>query len=132
MTLTVNAARTVATRSASRREDALEDLSPPTTPNDGPHAPIEAADVRRAVLSAAGELTERERLVFLLRDVQGLDAATVGEALGITAVTVRRLSGNARAKVIEWLRRHRPELLLGRPGAATVDPEECGEKSPPL
>ena len=56
-------------------------------------------------------LTEREREVMILRDLQDLDSATIAEALEITPVTVRRLSGEARRKVVEWMRRHRPDWI---------------------
>lgn len=127
VTITINVARSHAGRRAARREDGIagEELAQPST-TPSPHAPLEAADVRAALLLASEELTERERLVFRLRDLQGFDVAVVGDALGITAVTVRRLSGNARAKVVAWLRAHRPELLPGQLGESQAD--TTGEK----
>ncbi|GAB4224806.1 MAG: sigma-70 family RNA polymerase sigma factor [Acidobacteriota bacterium] len=110
--IAVNAARTERGRRGRRREDVLE-AARDRAGGAGPGAAVHADDVRRALLAASATLTERERLVFRLRDLEGLEAPVVAEALGIAAVTVRRLSGNARSKVIAWLRIHRPELVDG-------------------
>lgn len=127
VTITVNTARTHVARRSARREEALPASDPrDLTPSSDPGTGLEARDVRSALAEAASTLTERERLVFQLRDIQGLDAALVGEALGITPVTVRRLSGNGRAKVVDWLRRNRPELLgvLAPSDGRTIEEEK--------
>lgn len=108
--ITVNAARNHLARSPARREDGLDRAAPQQAPDDDPSRDLEAADLRRALEEAVGELTEREREVFLLRDLEGLAVPLIAEALGIAEVTVRRMSGKARLRVVAWVRRHRPEL----------------------
>lgn len=109
--LTLNAARSARTRSPRRREDALEaagaGLSAPPEQGRG----VEEAQLRTALAEAVLVLGEREREVFLLRDVEGLDVAVLAEVFQVAEVTVRRQSSEARRKVTAWFRTHRPELL---------------------
>lgn len=67
-----------------------------------------------AIEQALGTLTERERVCFVLRDVEEMDSAQVAETLGISPVTVRRFCGIARGKIADALRQRfgRPEELL--------------------
>lgn len=109
--LTVNAARSHASRNPARRESSIESAAEYEAGRGNPHSDMEAADARRVLREAADALTEREREVFLLRDVQGLPVALIAEALAVAPVTVRRLSSNGRAKVVAWIREHRPEML---------------------
>ncbi len=115
--LTLNAARNRVTRRPERREDELtaESVWPADSASD-PAAALQQRELRAALLEAMAGLPQRAREVFLLRDVNGLETAWVAEAMGITDVTVRRLSGEARERVVQWLRVHRPELAgaLGR------------------
>lgn len=107
--LTVNAARTQVARRPQRREDELDEST--ADPGRGPAAAVVQRQLREALNTAVGTLPEREREVFLLRDLEGLDAAVVAEALGISEITVRRQSCEARKKVAAWFRAHRPELI---------------------
>ena len=111
--IAVNVSRSQRGRRARRREERLEAAADREGRGPRTGAALHAEDVRRALLDASAALTERERLVFRLRDLEGLEVSVVAGALGIAPVTVRRLSGNARGKVVAWLRRHRPELVAG-------------------
>ncbi len=111
MRLTINAARRHMARRAARREQNLAaDWSVPDASAD-PARPIEQAQRKAALDAAIADLPEREREVFLLRDLQGIDVPVIAEALGISEVTVRRQSTEARRKVAAWLRAHHPEFL---------------------
>ncbi len=70
-------------------------------------------DLARRLESALGLLTDRERAVFVLKEVEGLETREVARALGIAQITVRRHLGLARAR----LRR----ALGGPPGEAEGD-----------
>ncbi|MFN7966109.1 MAG: sigma-70 family RNA polymerase sigma factor [Acidobacteriota bacterium] len=115
--LTLNAARNRVARRPERREDELgaEAVWPADRKSD-PSAALRQRELRAALLEAMAGLPQRAREVFLLREVNGLETAWVAEAMGITEVTVRRLASEARLRVTEWLRVHRPELVvdLGR------------------
>lgn len=50
------------------------------------------------------QLTDRERVCFVLREVEGEEVAAIAESLGISPVTVRRFCSIARAKIAEALR----------------------------
>ena len=53
-------------------------------------------DLRRRLGLAMNVLSERERAVFVLRELEGLTTREVARSLGITGVTVRRHLGRAR------------------------------------
>ena len=53
-------------------------------------------DLARRLLACLVALSERERAVFVLRELVGLDTGDVARALGITSITVRRHLGRAR------------------------------------
>jgi RNA polymerase sigma-70 factor (ECF subfamily) len=53
-------------------------------------------DLRRRLELAMDVLSERERAVFVLRELEGLTTREVARSLGITGVTVRRHLGRAR------------------------------------
>ena len=63
----------------------------------------EAHYLRIALEGALGSLSSRERAVFVLRELEGLESRDVARALGITTITVRRHLGRARARLQEIL-----------------------------
>jgi RNA polymerase sigma-70 factor (ECF subfamily) len=81
----------------------------------------QAADrqLRGAVESALDRLTEEQREVLLLRDMEGLSAPEVAEALGLEVQAVKSRLHRARAALREALRgtleRHAPAPLPGCP-----------------
>lgn len=76
--------------------EALED-SPHEAP--GPHEDAETRDLRNRLEAALATLSERERAVFVLKELEGLDTVEVAVALGITRITVRRHLSLARARL---------------------------------
>jgi RNA polymerase sigma-70 factor (ECF subfamily) len=93
--ITVNAARDHHARIQRSRLVPVEVLVEPEDPTEG----AEAAD-RRILLAQVGRLLEllspREREVFVLRDLEGLDVDEVAEALELAPPTVRRHLARAR------------------------------------
>jgi RNA polymerase sigma-70 factor (ECF subfamily) len=100
--VSVNAVRDYRDRAGRlRREEAPWTAALEDSP--GPEAlPDEELDRRRVLgrLEAAlHELSERERAVFVLRELEGLDTKDVAAALGITRITVRRHLALARGRL---------------------------------
>ena len=60
---------------------------------------VELQDRRHRLEVALGQISERERAVFVLREMEGLESREVAGALGITRITVRRHLGLARRRL---------------------------------
>lgn len=75
----------------------------------GPGEIFDQRDSRRRLETALLRISERERAVFVLRELEGLDTPQVARALGITRITVRRHLGRARAHLRELLARGGPD-----------------------
>lgn len=80
------AARNVSLDAEGAPEPAVESRAP-------------AADLARRLEAALETLTERERAVFVLRELEGLETVAVARALGVTQITVRRHLGLARERL---------------------------------
>jgi RNA polymerase sigma-70 factor (ECF subfamily) len=70
----------------------------------GPEREAEGRSLRDRLEAALGALSERERAVFVLKELEGQETPDVARALGITRITVRRHLGRARVRL---------RLLLG-------------------
>ncbi len=89
-------------RSRSRRTDdaPLPEQEPEAAPAPGGAAEtVAAAELRDRLHAALGLLSDRERAVFVLREIEGLDGRSVARVLGITQITVRRHLGRARRRL---------------------------------
>jgi RNA polymerase sigma-70 factor (ECF subfamily) len=71
-------------------------------PDEGAEGP--RIQLARRLESALAELTERERAVFVLKELEGLESSEVAQALGISSITVRRHLGQARERLQKKLR----------------------------
>jgi RNA polymerase sigma-70 factor (ECF subfamily) len=69
-----------------------------------PESLAQAADFKRALAAALGELGEPYKSVVVLHEVQGLAHQEISEALGIPEVTVRVHLHRGRKKLREQLR----------------------------
>ena len=100
--VTVNAAHDYRTRRGRRAagetgwQDGLE-AAPDERP--GPAESARERELREALGQALETLTERERSVFVLRELEGLETAEVARSLGISAITVRRHLFRARRRL---------------------------------
>ncbi len=110
---TLNAAKSAVSRSPRRREDGLD--AAPERAAEGasadPERPLRDGQFRACLDEAVLALSGREREVFTLRDVHGLEVEVIAAALNVSDVTVRRQSGDARRKVLAWFRKHHPEYV---------------------
>jgi RNA polymerase sigma-70 factor (ECF subfamily) len=70
---------------------------------------LEAAEVRRILHEVVAVLSEKQRLAFLMREVEGLPTSEVAAALGTTESTVRNHVFQARRILREELVRRYPE-----------------------
>ena len=60
-------------------------------------------DLARRLEAALDTLSERERAVFVLVEIEGIDRADAARALGITGITVRRHLGLAKERLRQAL-----------------------------
>ncbi len=65
---------------------------------------IEVKEIQAAIAAADAAWNERERRVFRLRYIEGLSQKAAAEALGLAAITVRRLDARIRASLLGALR----------------------------
>ena len=72
-------------------------------------ASLDGSEVMRIFQELAGELTERQRSVFVLREVEGLSSKEVSEIVGCRESTVRNHLFNARKVLREALLERYPE-----------------------
>jgi RNA polymerase sigma-70 factor (ECF subfamily) len=73
------------------------------------HDPAESDELRRRLTVALGTLTERQRSVIVLHDVEGFRHAEIGEMLGIPEGTARSDLHHARATLRRLLSDTRSE-----------------------
>jgi RNA polymerase sigma-70 factor (ECF subfamily) len=96
--VSVNAANDYRAREARAGRDEtpwIEGLDPEAGAGLDPNA----GEVTRRLESALLQLSERERAVFVLREIEGLETHEIARALGITGITVRRHLGLARGRL---------------------------------
>lgn len=93
-------------RGCSSGTISIEDLLPSQVgqmrqPGRSLERRVEAADLASRVLEGLDSLTRRERIVFVLRDLQGMGTDEIGSILRLSQVTVRRHCVSARQKLRE-------------------------------
>jgi RNA polymerase sigma-70 factor (ECF subfamily) len=102
--ISVNAAHDY--RSRCRRdayETPLDSVDDPRDRGADPATAAERGDLRDRLLRHMGRLSDRERAVFVLVEIEGIDTREVARSLGIARVTVRRHLGRARRHLGEAL-----------------------------
>ena len=99
--IAVNASHDHRRQVVRRREAALapEHSERVTAPEAGPEDLAHRLDRRRRLERALDALSERERAVFVLCEMEGLATGRVARSLGITSITVRRHLGRARRRL---------------------------------
>ena len=113
--LTVNAAIDHHRRRRARAievefDEAFEPPATASAANDGERA-LQLREVQRVLDELAGELTEKQRTAFLLREVEGVPTAEVASVLRTTESTVRNHVFQARKLLREALAQRFPEYL---------------------
>lgn len=100
--ITVNAVhdhRSRMSRRARRESPWTERLDEIPDVSQAPGDDAIARERRRVVEAALGALSERERAVFVLVEMEGLERREAARTLGITSITVRRHLSRARARL---------------------------------
>ena len=72
------------------RLDSLEELLEEPASRGGAEEDIQRKVLAERVLSALGELTEQQRIIFLLKHREGLTCKEVAEAVGCTVGSVKK------------------------------------------
>ena len=80
-------------------------------------ADLDTSTLQRAFLRLAGGLAPKQRAIFVMREIEGLDTPAIAEVLGITESTVRNHLFQARKSLRAGLEREYPALVprTGRP-----------------
>jgi RNA polymerase sigma-70 factor (ECF subfamily) len=81
------------------------------------------AELRRMMEAAIADLPEPFRLVFVLREIEGMDVETVSETLGLLLATVKTRHRRARRRLQQALAPDVKEALSGTFPFAGAD---CG------
>ena len=99
--ITVNAAHDWRLRLGANHEEVPWTAAAAAVPAAGsdPESAAAREDLQRKLEKGLSALSERERAVFVLRELEGLETAEVAHALGITSITVRRHLGLARDRL---------------------------------
>ena len=97
---------------ASRFDASGAWSSPPEPWTEQVENRIGAVALRREILAALSEMPERQRVVVMLRDVDGLRGDEVCEVLGLTAANERVLLHRGRSRLRQSL-----ETAIGAAGA---------------
>jgi RNA polymerase sigma-70 factor (ECF subfamily) len=92
----------------------------PSHPASDPAVAVCSIETLRELDDGLARLTERERAVVEMRLYVGVDAATVGEALGMSPSHVRVVQTRALAKMRSWLPHPALEELRGLLGVPAV------------
>lgn len=83
-----NRARDAARRRRVRAADPLDAATEPVSPDD-PSVAAERAELRHSLLAALETLTDRQREIVLLHDLEGWRHREIGERLGVSAGAAR-------------------------------------------
>jgi len=86
-------------------EDLIRD------PGRSPEEQVELVNLQKIFLRLAAGLAPKQRAVFVLKEIEGLDTAEIASALGVTESTVRNHLLTARRILREALARDYPGLL---------------------
>ncbi|MCX6906402.1 MAG: sigma-70 family RNA polymerase sigma factor, partial [Verrucomicrobia bacterium] len=99
---------TVSLEEATEEEDSYGSIPHPEYIADWRQSPEELVrknEVQRLLEDALGKLDEKHRLVFLLRDVEGLSVKEAAEALGLSEANTKVRLLRARLQLREELTR---------------------------
>ncbi len=105
---------TISLEAATEETDSYETIPHPEYIADWRQSPEELVrrhEIQRLLDDALAKLDEKHRLVFLLRDVEGLSVKEAAEALGLTEANTKVRLLRARLQLREWLTQ-----ALGDPG----------------
>jgi RNA polymerase sigma-70 factor (ECF subfamily) len=82
-------------------EDVIEKAEQKSS-GSNPHRELHAEQCRQMLYRAVETLPEKERLAFVLRDIDGMSTAEAAAALGSSEATIRSQISSARLKFENW------------------------------
>jgi RNA polymerase sigma-70 factor (ECF subfamily) len=97
---------TVSLEQATEEEDSYGTIPHPEYIADWRQSPEELVrknEIQRLLDDALAKLDEKHRLVFLLRDVEGLSVKETAESLGLSEANTKVRLLRARLQLREWL-----------------------------
>jgi RNA polymerase sigma-70 factor (ECF subfamily) len=95
-------------RKLKRQNELAIDLFPETSmagSSGDPNASMDNQEIARTIRSLAGKLPEKQQLVFILRDIQGMESVEVQTVLGISEANVKSNLYHARKSIREKIDR---------------------------
>src|SRR3546814_14933820 len=98
------------------------------TPPTSPEAAVACGQIRQILEDAIARLPAPFRTVFVLREIEDLDVADVGEALGIPASTVKTRHLRARRRLPQELAPELKNALSGNFPFAGADCERLPQE----
>lgn len=102
--VTVNVCRDLHRKRHAREGPAAEEIDLATLAHD-PAGDLRRAEQKQMIALALETLTERERAAVVLRDIEGLSTAEVGDVLGSREATVRSQISSGRVKIRKFIDR---------------------------
>jgi RNA polymerase sigma-70 factor (ECF subfamily) len=109
-------------------DDYREKLMQGSMSGTAPDKALARAELRRVMEEAIAALPEPFRLVFVLREIEGLDVETVSETLGLLPATVKTRHLRARRRLQQALAPEVKEALTGTFPFAGADCEALTER----
>jgi RNA polymerase sigma-70 factor (ECF subfamily) len=129
--IVVNLAIDLRRRTRTRRRGLRVLAAAPRPPIDRGQVPrgLRENEIRRVFDDLAAELPARQRAVFALREIEGLDTDEVARLCGVRASTVRNHLFQARRALQRALERRYPEYLPEgeRPGREVGDGHDASD-----
>lgn len=109
-------------------DDYREKLMRGSAAEIAPDAAFARTQIRQQLETAVGRLPDQFRLVFILREVEGLSVAEVAETLGIPEATVKTRHLRARRRLQDELAPELRNVLIGTFPFAGADCEALTER----
>ncbi|MEM7245070.1 MAG: sigma-70 family RNA polymerase sigma factor [Acidobacteriota bacterium] len=102
--IAVNAARDERARAGRRPLQTVEDAEEPADTGPGTEDRVSASLLQRRLQEALGQLSRREREVFVLRELEDQDVDEIARVLELSPPTVRRHLARARLHLRQLLK----------------------------
>jgi len=112
--LAIDALRARGTRQRTEAESFRLVKGARTSAEPDGSALLAEGEVRRVFEICAGVLSEKQRLVFVLREFEDKDSREIAQILGCRESTVRNHLFQARRLLREEIRKRFPEFVVGR------------------
>jgi RNA polymerase sigma-70 factor (ECF subfamily) len=111
--VTIRSLFVLRTRNRRRKHEQIaSQLRPESVPAGNPWQSAERGELRQKLEEALAELSDEHRVVFVLREIDGMDYDSIAETIGVPVGTVRSRLNRARSALREIVSRRLPPELL--------------------